>query len=255
MRIVFEEDWGDDGDCEEIASFQVPDLYSGEKAKVVFKDPIKLNFAFSKLPDVVGEASALPSSELLGFDRFKFVLKEALKAVNEGRSQQIKIAKLNVFGGEKSLVPFSHVGNNNYIEFSVEYYFSPKDDSKQAFVPLVEFFNVPKEVFLSFDDFKALLEDAFYSFFVTYFQGYQGLGEDLRADEPCVGLTLLTKDGRKSGNCIIADEVDGVFSCLTDFGNRITLTEKEIAEGFYLGQKMSVKEWLAERDKKRLFKI
>lgn len=65
-----------------------------------------------------------------------------------------------------------------------------------------------------------------------------------------VGALLATRDGRRLGNGIVVaiDEepaVGQVVKILTDFGNRLTLTESEAQESFYNPLWITnVKEWL-----------
>lgn len=55
---------------------------------------------------------------------------------------------------------------------------------------------------------------------------------------PVVGSQLCTRDGRKFGNAVIfsathQENLGIVFTCVTDVGGAMFLTEKEILEGFY----------------------
>lgn len=69
-------------------------------------------------------------------------------------------------------------------------------------------------------------------------------------------ITLLTKDGRKTGNAIIYDVEEtpaGYFFLIeTDFGNLIKLTREEVDELFWLGRREAFGAWQKDRDDKQL---
>lgn len=75
------------------------------------------------------------------------------------------------------------------------------------------------------------------------------------------GTQLATKDGRLTGNAhIISTRVSGwdntvrIYDCLTDAGNKISLTEKELHRQFYVGVFIShVDDVLDKFDRDNLF--
>lgn len=81
-------------------------------------------------------------------------------------------------------------------------------------------------------------------------------GERTPAKELMVGVTLLTKDGRITGNAIITEvRPHLVFHKLyvteTDFGNVMTLIESEINSMFNLGFVNTVDKWKVDRENAR----
>lgn len=79
-------------------------------------------------------------------------------------------------------------------------------------------------------------------------------------------LTLLTKDGTKTGNAIIYDGDDGIswermigefsepkplFYVETDFGNRMKLTWREIEDWFTIGRIQDYKKWKQDQADRR----
>jgi hypothetical protein len=55
-------------------------------------------------------------------------------------------------------------------------------------------------------------------------------------DAVCAGAQLCTRDGRRTGNAVVIKLIDsnsGTWQVLTDAGNTIFLSEKEIKESFY----------------------
>lgn len=69
-------------------------------------------------------------------------------------------------------------------------------------------------------------------------------------------ITLLTKDGKRTGNAIIIGGEDEpadsyLFHVETDFGNRIKITAEELNEMFTLGRVCSYTEWDADRRRLR----
>lgn len=69
-------------------------------------------------------------------------------------------------------------------------------------------------------------------------------------------ITLLTKDGKRTGNAIIIggedDDPEYIFHVETDFGNRIKITAEELNEMFTLGRVCSYEEWDAARIRSRV---
>lgn len=62
-------------------------------------------------------------------------------------------------------------------------------------------------------------------------------------------ITLLTKDGRKTGNAIIYDTNSENNTVLieTDFGNKCELNLNEVAKLYHFGQKMDYDKWKQDR--------
>ena len=51
-----------------------------------------------------------------------------------------------------------------------------------------------------------------------------------------INTTLRTKDGRKVGNAIVRHFHQGFSLIMTDYGNHMKLTERELNELFYIGK-------------------
>jgi hypothetical protein len=84
----------------------------------------------------------------------------------------------------------------------------------------------------------------------------------IQAKKIASGVTLMTKDGRTTGNAIVigqtgntrkwkdpksTKEVEPVWLIETDFGNRAQLSTSEINEWFHLGYQRSYDEWRLAR--------
>lgn len=68
-----------------------------------------------------------------------------------------------------------------------------------------------------------------------------------------VGSVLRTRDGRITGNAIIAHEMaseysdDAVYMVVTDFGNHLYMNQNEIENWFYVTDPTDVTRWFLDR--------